>query len=113
METLKEYLQRRTVLTTSPALFISYVKPHKPVHKETISRWLKHVLLLAGIDTNIFSAHSYRAASTSSTKTNIPIADILKQGQWSTEKTWCKYYNLDVIHSPPYSTAFADAILEH
>ena len=46
-------------------LLFSYQKPHGPASKDTVSRWLKLELKLAGIDTSTFSAHSTRAASTS------------------------------------------------
>ena len=36
-------------------LFISYIKPHKAVKTSSISRWLKNVLRLSGIDTSQFS----------------------------------------------------------
>jgi hypothetical protein len=46
-------------------LLISYRKPHKAVSRETISRWCKTVLRLAGINTKEFGCHSTRVASTS------------------------------------------------
>ena len=64
IKTLHEYIQRRKHITHAQ-FFISYRKPHGPVKKDTISRWLKDVLLLSGIDAKIFSSHSYRAALTS------------------------------------------------
>lgn len=110
VKTLREYLQRRTLLTKGKQLFISFRKPHLPVHKDTIARWLKTVLLNAGVDTTIFSAHSYRLASTSKADVaNIPITDILKQGQWSSEKTWINHYRKDIVDS---SDKFAEAMLQ-
>lgn len=41
------------------------MKETNSVSSSTIARWLKEVLHLAGIDTSIFKAHSYRSASTS------------------------------------------------
>ena len=53
-------------------LFISYVKPHKPVSAQRIAKWIKATIGEAGIDTNIFSAHSTRgAASTAAVKQGI------------------------------------------
>ena len=46
-------------------LFLSIQKPFKAVSCDTISRWLKSVLDMAGIDATIFTAHSTRTASTS------------------------------------------------
>lgn len=39
-------------------LFPSHVKPHKPVTSQRIAHWVKDLLQQAGIDTNIFKAHS-------------------------------------------------------
>ena len=49
---------------TNP-LCIAYVKPHKPVISSTISRWIRNLMQLSGIDVSIFKSHSTRAASTS------------------------------------------------
>ena len=38
---------------------------NKPVSADTISNWIKHVLIKSGINTSLFSAHSTRSASTS------------------------------------------------
>ena len=49
-------------------LLLSYVKPSKHVSKDTIFRWIKQVLEAAGIDVKKYSAHSRKAAFTSSCK---------------------------------------------
>ena len=59
---LREYLKRTKTLRNNQ-LLISYPKPHKGVTTDTISRWLKLVLKLAGIDTAKFNGYSTRAAS--------------------------------------------------
>ena len=46
-------------------LFISYVKPHKAVSKDTISRWIRTVMMNAGLDVTTFKPHSTRSAATS------------------------------------------------
>ena len=50
---LREYLTRTESLRNSEhtSLFLSYSKPHHPVCKSTISRWVKTVMTKAGIDT--------------------------------------------------------------
>lgn len=62
---LKEYMERTKELRSPDCkkLLISYRKPHKAVSRETISRWCKTVLRLAGINTKEFGCHSTRAAS--------------------------------------------------
>lgn len=62
---LSEYLGTKNLRHDHHKLLVSYQKPHRPVSKDTISRWLKMGLKLAGIDTSTFSAHSTRAALTS------------------------------------------------
>ena len=59
----KSTWQKRNPLeATTLNLLISYQQPHKPVTTDTNgnARWLKTFLDKAGIDTNIFHAHSTR-----------------------------------------------------
>jgi hypothetical protein len=42
----------------SNKLFLSFQRPHRPVAKASITRWLCDVLIAAGIDSTIFKAHS-------------------------------------------------------
>ena len=66
---LSEYLERtKEMRHDHHKLLVSYQKPHRPVSKNTVSRWLKHELKLAGIDASTFGTHSTRAASTSAAK---------------------------------------------
>ena len=46
-------------------LLIGQIKPHKEVVKSTIAGWLKLLLKKSGINTKIFTAHSFRSASSS------------------------------------------------
>ena len=51
------------------------IKPFKPVTKATIARWVKTVLQQAGIDVSTYTAHSSRAAATSTcSKTRTKLA---------------------------------------
>ena len=95
VEHLKEYLQRTKQLREEHSqLLISYVKPFKPVSKDTISRWVKQVLESAGIDINKYSAHSSRAASTSSCKAKgLSLAVIMNSAGWSNSSTFAKFYD--------------------
>jgi hypothetical protein len=79
---LKEYLFRTKKMRDSSIsrLLLSYVKPHKNVTKDTISRWIKVILNRPGINTKIFGSHSVRSASTSYAKSNaFPIDETLKK----------------------------------
>ena len=78
-------------------LFVSFIAPHKKVSKSTIARWLKDTLRLTGVDTGTFQAHSIRAASSSkSHNKGLSANDILKQGNWSRESTWQRFYHKEV-----------------
>ena len=96
--TLAEYISRTGQLrdksgNVKSKLFVSYIKPHKPVSTDTLARWLKLVMSSAGIDTSIFKAHSVRSAATSNAYAKgIPIAEILRTADWTNEHTFRKYY---------------------
>ncbi|KAH0818718.1 hypothetical protein GEV33_004073 [Tenebrio molitor] len=47
-------------------LFLTTTKPHSAASKQTISRWVKDTLQMAGVDVAQFKPHSTRHASTSS-----------------------------------------------
>ena len=89
MECLREY-ERRTLEfqkqcpEVADPLFLSYVRPHKPVTSQRIAHWIKDLLQLAGVDTAVFSAHSVRGASTAAAVAKgIHVADILAVADWS------------------------------
>ena len=102
VEHLKEYLQRTKQLREEHSqLLISYVKPFKPVSKDTISRWVKQVLESAGIDINKYSAHSSRAASTSSCKAKgLSLADIMKSAGWSNSSILLRSFMISLSSLP-------------
>ena len=95
VKALKEYLDRtKSLRGTGTKLFISNIKPHNPISKDTVSRWLKTVLFESGVETKIFTAHSTRAAKASKDFYNgVPIQDILQQVGWSNNKTFQRFYN--------------------
>ena len=81
---------RQKTENTQNLLFISYVKPHKPVTSATIARWVKTVLSLAGID-GVFTAHSTRGASASAAaRAGVALSDIMEAADWSRESTFKK-----------------------
>ena len=51
-------------------LFLSYVKPYKPVTSQRVAHWIKEFLDLAGVDTSEFGTHSVRGASTTAALKN-------------------------------------------
>lgn len=103
---LKEYMYRTRLIRQTNKLLISYVKPHKDVSKNTISRWIKTVLHRSGIDTNIYGAHSVRSASTSKAKLkDVPIEDILKKAGWSSERTFSRFYDKKIVTEDRFVSA--------
>ena len=104
--TIQEYLRRTSSLRNCDQLLVSYVRPHGPVSKDTISRWVKTVLNFSGVDTTIFSAHSTRAASTTKAKlSHVPLGTILKTAGWSSTNTFATYYDKTVKHSKDFASA--------
>ena len=110
VKTLSHYLERTKMLRgENSALFISFHKPHNPVSKDTIARWVKATLSDSGIDTDIFSAHSCRAASTSATKqAGMNLSEIIKSAGWSNERTFAKHYECET-----YSQNFGDFVFKN
>jgi hypothetical protein len=95
---LKEYLFRKTCKKcTSPKLLVSYQGKHQGISTATISRWIRTVMARAGIDTDMFKAHSTRAAVASKAKAaHIPVKDIMEKAGWSRESTFAKFYDKKV-----------------
>ena len=101
---LEEYLARTEKIRKSSKLFVSLVKPHKEVTKQTISRWLKCILEKAGIDVKKFCCHSTRGASVSKAKAkNVPIDEILKVGGWKRQSTFTQFYDIKIQNKITYS----------
>jgi hypothetical protein len=92
---LKEYIDRTEKLRGGHSpLFIAISKPHRPVSRDTVSRWIKYTLTAAGIDMSIFTPHSTRSASTSAAhRAKVPIGSILATAGWANSSTFAKYYN--------------------
>ena len=97
-EALTEYIKRKRELGSTNVLMMTHRRPHGPASHATMARWLKDMLKLCGINTDIFKAHSYRSATTSYAQKSVhmPIQKILKQGQWTQQNTWWRYYCKDI-----------------
>ena len=81
-------------------LLLSYVKPLRPVARDTVSRWVKQVLQSAGIDITKYSAHSCRAASTSNVKVKgLNFAEIMESAGWPTVSTFTRFYGKPVSNT--------------
>lgn len=96
---LQNYLSRTQSVRSGKWLFVSYSKPHNEVSSATISRWIKSFIAEAGVDINIFGAHSVRGASTSAAFiANMNIDNILKAGEWSNATTVASFYNRPILN---------------
>ena len=94
---LKEYIARTKVIRGDTLqLLISHSRPHHAASSETISRWCKQFLGLAGIDTAKYKGHSTRAASTSllAQSNSVNLSQILRAAGWSNEQTFRRFYDL-------------------
>ena len=89
-----KYLQEvRLSRSSDDNLFITIRKPYHGASPDTIARWIKDMLSLSGIDTGVFTAHSCRAASTSSGLfRGISIGTILGSACWSNVNTFKNHY---------------------
>ena len=103
----KEYLKRTKLLRKdSNSLLISYIKPYKEVNVSTISRWLRTIMVQAGIDMNMFTPGTTRSASVSAAhRAQVPLNTILKTGGWFVHNTFNKFYNKDIVDINKYSKA--------
>ncbi|CAG2237081.1 unnamed protein product [Mytilus edulis] len=104
VHTLHEYLERTNKLRfNNTQLFLSFQKPYKPVKKGTIAKWIKQVLILAGIDMTIFTPHSTRGAATSYVSGRIPIATILRTAEWRKDSVFRKFYQRPITNDSSFS----------
>ncbi|XP_073238147.1 uncharacterized protein [Porites lutea] len=106
---LQEYLITTSNLRGSCSqLLICHCKPHGPASKDTISRWLKQVMLDAGINTSVFKPHSTRSAATSAAKSaDVPLDEIMTTAGWRSSSVFAVYYNKPLLND----SSFANSVL--
>ena len=104
-ETLEFYLKATEQCRNSTSLLVSFIKPYKAVTSSTIGRWLKSVLASAGIDTDMYSAHSTRCASTSKAVATVSADMIIRTAGWNEESTFRKFYDRPVALTNQMSTS--------
>lgn len=98
VETLSHSSERTRNLRKCESLFVSFVKPHNKISRDTVSRWIKQMMILAGIDVNTFMPHSTRAAATSAAKqAGVPIQDIMQNASWTNSLTLPKFYDKAIV----------------
>lgn len=93
VKTLLAYIKKTTPVRKSNQLFISFRKPFLPVSTATLARWLLEVLQLAGINTQIYKAHSYRSAASSYLfRKGLSVKQIMDKCFWKCDTTFYKFY---------------------
>ena len=103
VQAIKSYLQVTQAWRNKNGqkqLLLSTLAPHQEVKKSTVAGWVKAILGSAGIDTNLFTAHSTRTASTSKSEVKgLSLEDILKQGtllnKWTRQKHYHKFVSIE------------------
>lgn len=90
--------------------FISFRVPYKAVSSQTLGRWVKTELHRAGVDTNIFSAHSTRHASTSSAASKgISLEEIRRTAGWSkSSEVFARFYNRPILSNTSFQRMILD-----
>ena len=97
---LKKYLQRSESLRgkDDPHLFVIPRKPFRPASQDTLARWVLDCMREAGIDTQLFKAHSVRGASRSKySALNLPVSRIMEKADWKVESTFRKFYEKAIL----------------
>ena len=94
----------------SKQLFLSH-RTGRPVQRASISRWIREVMHLSGIDISAFAPHSSRSASISeATRRGASPQQILSQGNWTNLGTYQRFYNRE-IHDTPIGRLILQASL--
>ena len=103
---LLQYLARTESLRqTHTQVFLSYRKPHLPISRDTLSRYVKTLMTMAGIDSS-FKPHSTRSASTSRAfQRDVPLDAILSKAGWTQASTFATYYKKPVSKPGQYQAA--------
>lgn len=91
------------------SLFIAIRKPYNAVSKQTVSRWIRSCLSECGVQTDLFSSHSTRHASTSlAARQGVPLDIIYRAAGWSGRShVFANFYNRPIVN-PEH---FSDSIL--
>ena len=77
--------------------------------KGSISRWLKSVLILAGVDCSVYKPHIIRSAAVSKFISSMVPIDILTTAGWSSERTFAKFYEKKIDNTS--TNRFTSAVL--
>lgn len=97
---LKHYCEVTSKLSDVPQLFRSYAPPYGNITTSTLSRWVRKVMELAGVDTTRFKPHSTRSAATSkAAEKQVSLATIQRAIGWRSESTMARFYNKPISNN--------------
>lgn len=94
LTTLVAYLKRTEIIRgNEKRLFLSSKKPHGPVCRATIARWVRDVMGDAGIDTSVYAPHSARSATVSKAiQKGVPVETVISRAGWKSGCCFAEYY---------------------
>ena len=102
---ISHYLTFRLNHTGDEELFVTTTMPYKRASPDTIARWIKQTMRESGIDTDRFTAHSCRSASTSmAEKRGISLSTIIRSAGWSNDTTFKRFYKKEIANYYPKQT---------
>ena len=91
LTSLDRYIKVTKELRMSPRLFLISIKPHARASRATISRWIKSVMEISGIDIGVYKPHSTRSASVSKAASlAFPTDVILSRAGWKSSNCFAK-----------------------
>ena len=108
MHTLLCYIDRTKEVRKSKQVLVSF-KTFQEVTTSTVARWLREILSLSGINTDVFKAHSFRGAAVSAAyHKGCSLKRILDTADWSSDKNFKKFYCRRPVSS---DVTFSNAVL--
>ena len=79
----------------------------------TLSHWVKNCLLEAGIDSQVFKAHSTLGVATSAAlRAGISIPEIVLLADWTKETTFKKFYYRPVWNARVGRSVLSSAVVQ-
>ena len=97
VRTLKMYLKRTEDFRSYSGLLLSFIRPHKPISRDTLSRWVLLVLCKSGLDTSKYKSHSTRGASASAARRlGVPLNLIMKRASWKCATSFARFYDKQI-----------------
>ena len=73
---------RTALILKDQNLLVSYATTHRAIGSQTLSRWIRTVLLTAGINSQ-YTSHSTRSAATSTAADNGVLIEDILAADWS------------------------------